>query len=81
MLITISGRIYYAREKVCLQFMERYQKINNFLLFNFSLFSYRQRVISKHLALPLTYVLVKSNLKLAAAFLTMRPVILKFEIF
>ena len=55
-------------------------QVNNFLLFNFALFSYRERVISKHLTLVLAYVSITNNLKLTATFLTMKPIIRKFQI-
>ena len=43
---------------------DKIQLVNNFLLFNFVLFSYNQKVTSKHLTLALTYALIKSNVKL-----------------
>ena len=52
----------------------------NFLLFNFGIFSYRQRVISKHLKLVLAYVSWANNRKFTAIFLTMKPLICKFWI-
>ena len=39
-------------------------QVNNFLLPNFVLFSYREIVISKHLTLVLAYVSITNNLKL-----------------
>ena len=52
----------------------------NFLLFNFGIFSYRQRVISKHLKLVLAYVSWANNRKFTAIVLTMKPLICKFWI-
>ena len=51
-------------------------QVNNFLLFNFVLFSYRERVISKYLTLVLAYVSITNNLKLTTNFL---PIIMKFQ--
>ena len=39
-------------------------QVNNFFLLNFVLFSYMERVISKHLALVLAYVSIANNIKL-----------------
>ena len=55
-------------------------QVNNFLLLNFVLFSYRARVISKHLTLVFAYVSIANNLKLSTIFLTMKPIIRKFRI-
>ena len=49
-------------------------------VFNFVLFSYRQRVLSKHLAFVLTYVLITNNQKLSTTFLTMKPLLWKIQI-
>ena len=52
---------------------DKIQLVNNFLLFNFVLFSYNQKVISKHLTLALTYALIKSNVNLLhTTFLTIK---------
>ena len=48
---------------------DRILKTNYFLLFNFVFFSFKQRVIFKHLTLALTYVLIKNNLNITTAFL------------
>ena len=55
-------------------------QVNNFLLLNFVLFSYKEIVISKHLTLVLAYVSITNNLKLTITFLIMKSIIRKFQI-
>ena len=55
-------------------------QVKNFLLLNFVLFSYRERVISKHLTLVLAYVSIANNLKLTTVFLIMKSIKRKFQI-
>ena len=55
-------------------------QVNNFLLLNFVLFFYKERVISKYLTLALAYVSITNNLKLTLTFWTMKSVIRKFQI-
>ena len=53
-------------------------QVNNFLLLNLLLFSYRERVISKHLTLVLAYVSITNKTKLTTAFLIMKSIVRKF---
>ena len=55
-------------------------QVNNFLLLDFVLLSYRERVISQHLALVLAYFSITNNLKLTTTFLIMKSIIRKFQI-
>ena len=72
---------FMKKKKKLFKIAERRNIVNlQFLVVNFVLFSYKQRVVSKHLTLALTYVLITNNLKLTAAFLTMTSLILKFQI-
>ena len=54
-------------------------QVNNFLLLDFVLLSYRERVISQHLALVLAYFSITNNLKLTTTFLIMKSIIRKFQ--
>ena len=54
-------------------------QVKNFLLFNFVLLSYRERVISKYLTLVLAYISITNNLKPTTTSLTMKPIIRKFQ--
>ena len=70
---------YQLRKKQLLK--DKILQVNNFLLLNFVLFSYRERVISKHLTLVLAYVSITNNLKLTTTFfLIMKPIIRNFQI-
>ena len=59
---------------------EKILQVNNFLLLNFAIFSYGERVISKHLTLVVAYVSITNNLKLTTTFLIMKSIIRKFQI-
>ena len=72
---------FMEKKKKQFKIAERRNTVNlQFLVVNFVLFPYKQRVISKHQTLALTYVLITNNLKLTTAFLTMTSLILKFQI-
>ena len=54
-------------------------KVNDFLLFNFVFFSYRKKIISKHLALVWGYLLITDNLNYTITLTDMNLFIRKFE--
>ena len=54
-------------------------QVNNFLLFNVVPFSYKERVISQHLALVLAYVSITNKLEFTTTFLIMKSIRRKFQ--